>query len=242
RCRSSTRATTKRPSHATGCGSCRTRSCATALTWPRTRCSCRATSTPAPASGAAPWSTPGPRSGAARRSARTCTWPAGPASASRDRGRRGGGARAGDRAGRLDRAEHAQLRPPRRRGEQRARARRLRRRARLAAVGGRTLRAVRRHHREAGRRENAPACRPQRAPARSRLNMPAKAPPLTLYGLASCDTCRAARKWLDDHDIRYRFHDLRADGLEVQMLERWSDRIEWRKLVNTRSITYRRLP
>ncbi|HLT89775.1 MAG TPA: Spx/MgsR family RNA polymerase-binding regulatory protein [Woeseiaceae bacterium] len=72
--------------------------------------------------------------------------------------------------------------------------------------------------------------------------MPAKAPPLTLYGLASCDTCRAARKWLDDHDIRYRFHDLRADGLEVQMLERWSDRIEWRKLVNTRSITYRRLP
>lgn len=65
---------------------------------------------------------------------------------------------------------------------------------------------------------------------------------LTVYGLASCDACRAARRWLDGRRIPYRFHDLRADGLDVQMLERWAGKIDWRKLVNTRSITFRKLP
>lgn len=65
---------------------------------------------------------------------------------------------------------------------------------------------------------------------------------LTLYGIASCDACRNARRWLDQHGVAYRFHDLRADGLEVQMLERWASRLDWHKLVNTRSITFRRLP
>ncbi len=65
---------------------------------------------------------------------------------------------------------------------------------------------------------------------------------LTLYGITSCDACRAARRWLDERGIAYRFHDVRADGLEIQMLERWANRFDWRKLVNTRSITWRRLP
>lgn len=69
-----------------------------------------------------------------------------------------------------------------------------------------------------------------------------KSVPLTLYGITSCDACRTARRWLDERDIAYRFHDVRADGLEIQMLERWANRIDWKKLVNTRSVTWRRLP
>jgi arsenate reductase len=65
---------------------------------------------------------------------------------------------------------------------------------------------------------------------------------LTLFGIASCDTCRKARRWLDERQVDYRFHDLREDGLEIQMLERWADRIDWRRLLNTRSIAFRRLP
>lgn len=65
---------------------------------------------------------------------------------------------------------------------------------------------------------------------------------LTVYGIASCDSCRAARRWLDDRGMTYRFHDLRADGLNVQTLERWAARIDWHKLVNTHSITFRKLP
>ena len=72
--------------------------------------------------------------------------------------------------------------------------------------------------------------------------MPATHLPLTLYGLASCDSCRKARQWLDQRDIDYRFHDLRADGLELQMLERWAERLDWRQLLNTRSLTWRKLP
>lgn len=65
---------------------------------------------------------------------------------------------------------------------------------------------------------------------------------LTLYGIRSCDSCRAARKWLDEHDIEYAVHDLREDGLSVQMLERWSTRLDWDKLLNKRSLTWRRIP
>ena len=65
---------------------------------------------------------------------------------------------------------------------------------------------------------------------------------ITIYGIASCDSCRKARKWLDQHSIEHVFHDLRADGLDIQMLERWSSRIDWRKLLNKQSLTWRKIP
>jgi arsenate reductase len=65
---------------------------------------------------------------------------------------------------------------------------------------------------------------------------------LTLYGIRSCDTCRKAQKWLERKSIDFRFHDLRDDGLDIQMLERWSARIDWQKLLNTRSLTWRKVP
>ena len=65
---------------------------------------------------------------------------------------------------------------------------------------------------------------------------------LTVYGLKSCDTCRKARKFLAERDIDFRFHDVRDDGLDIQMLERWASRIEWEKLINRRSLTWRRIP
>ena len=64
---------------------------------------------------------------------------------------------------------------------------------------------------------------------------------LTVYGIMSCDTCRNARKYLAEHDIEFRFHDVREDGLDIQMLERWSGRIDWTKLVNKRSLTWRKI-
>ena len=65
---------------------------------------------------------------------------------------------------------------------------------------------------------------------------------LTLYGIGSCDTCRRARKWLTEQSYEHEFHDLRDDGLDIQMLERWAGRIAWEKLLNTRSLTWRKLP
>jgi arsenate reductase len=65
---------------------------------------------------------------------------------------------------------------------------------------------------------------------------------LTVYGIKSCDTCRKARKYLAENDIEFRFHDVRDDGLDIQMLERWSDRIDWQKLLNRQSLTWRKIP
>jgi arsenate reductase len=65
---------------------------------------------------------------------------------------------------------------------------------------------------------------------------------LTFHIIASCDTCRKARRWLDAHGADYRVHDLREDGLDIQTLERWADRADWQTLLNTKSLTWRRLP
>jgi len=65
---------------------------------------------------------------------------------------------------------------------------------------------------------------------------------LTVYGIKSCDTCRKARKYLADKSIEHTFHDVRVDGLSIQMLERWADRISWEKLLNKQGLTWRKIP
>lgn len=65
---------------------------------------------------------------------------------------------------------------------------------------------------------------------------------LTVFGIKSCDTCRMARKYFVEHDIEFRFHDVRDDGLDIQMLERWSQRLDWTKLLNKKSLTWRKIP
>jgi arsenate reductase len=65
---------------------------------------------------------------------------------------------------------------------------------------------------------------------------------ITVYGIANCDTCRKARKWLDQAGIAHRFHDFRKDGLEAGPVEAWSDEIGLEKLVNRRGTTWRSLP
>ena len=63
----------------------------------------------------------------------------------------------------------------------------------------------------------------------------------TIYGIANCDTMKKARKWLDDHDIEYRFHDYRKHGLDAGQLEQWIDKLGWEALLNRRGTTWRRL-
>lgn len=62
-----------------------------------------------------------------------------------------------------------------------------------------------------------------------------------IYGLKSCDTCRKALKWLDEHELAYRWHDLRADGVEAERLQRWLAAVGGHVLINRRSTTWRSL-
>ena len=65
---------------------------------------------------------------------------------------------------------------------------------------------------------------------------------LKVYGIKSCDTCRKARKYLEEKNIEHEFHDVRDDGLNIQMLERWAGRVSWEMLLNKKSLTWRKIP
>ena len=65
---------------------------------------------------------------------------------------------------------------------------------------------------------------------------------LIVFGIKSCDTCRKARSFLTAHNIEHQFHDLREDGIDIQMLERWTQRMGWEKLLNKQSLTWRKIP
>jgi arsenate reductase (glutaredoxin) len=65
---------------------------------------------------------------------------------------------------------------------------------------------------------------------------------VTIYGLATCDTTRAARKWLADNGIEAGFHDVRADGLTKAMIAGWVKGLGWEKVLNKASTTWRELP
>jgi len=63
-----------------------------------------------------------------------------------------------------------------------------------------------------------------------------------LYGLKTCDSCRAARRYLEERDFRYEFRDLRADGFSDGELDAWIAAAGWETLLNRNSRTWRELP
>jgi arsenate reductase (glutaredoxin) len=65
---------------------------------------------------------------------------------------------------------------------------------------------------------------------------------IDVYGLKNCDTCKKATAWLDDHDIAYTFHDVRAEPLTSQQVGTWVKELGSTTLVNRRGTTWRQLP
>jgi arsenate reductase len=65
---------------------------------------------------------------------------------------------------------------------------------------------------------------------------------VTVHGLKTCDTTRAARRWLDAHGVTYAFHDVREDGLTKAQVEGWLKQLGWEKVLNKASTTWRELP
>ena len=64
---------------------------------------------------------------------------------------------------------------------------------------------------------------------------------MDIYGIKTCDTCRKARKWLDEAGVKYRWHDLREEAPDADTVRRWLDVVGVDKLVNRRSTTWRGL-
>lgn len=64
----------------------------------------------------------------------------------------------------------------------------------------------------------------------------------TIYGITNCDTVRKARRWLDEHQVDYAFHDFRKDGLSKDLVNRWCQQVGFEALINKRGTTWRQLP
>ena len=64
----------------------------------------------------------------------------------------------------------------------------------------------------------------------------------TMYGIKNCDTIKKARRWLDEHNVAYEFHDYKKEGIDEQSLKTWSKKMGWESLLNRRGITWRKLP
>ena len=64
----------------------------------------------------------------------------------------------------------------------------------------------------------------------------------TIYGIKNCDTMKKARTWLDEHGVKYQFHDYKASGIDRERLEAWSKKVGWEVLLNRAGTTFRKLP
>ncbi len=65
---------------------------------------------------------------------------------------------------------------------------------------------------------------------------------VVVYGLATCDTCRKARKWLQRFGVDHDFIDYRAQPIPATTLKEWACQLGGReKLVNKSSTTWRNL-
>lgn len=65
---------------------------------------------------------------------------------------------------------------------------------------------------------------------------------ITLYGIPNCDTMKKARRWLQEHDVDYEFHDYKKAGIDAQILNAWIDVVGWEVLLNRRGMMWRKTP
>ena len=64
---------------------------------------------------------------------------------------------------------------------------------------------------------------------------------IKIYGIPNCDTMKKARKWLDDNDLEYEFHNYKKHGVPEKALNNWIKQSGWEILLNRRGTTWRRL-
>ena len=64
---------------------------------------------------------------------------------------------------------------------------------------------------------------------------------ISVYGLKTCDTCRAALKWLESEELNYRFFDIRDYGVNASKVRSWMREVGCDALLNRRGTTWRGL-
>lgn len=62
-----------------------------------------------------------------------------------------------------------------------------------------------------------------------------------VYGIPNCDTVRKARKWLEQQQVTYKFHDVRAAPVSTDEIHNWLQQLGIDTVLNKRSTAWRQL-
>jgi len=62
-----------------------------------------------------------------------------------------------------------------------------------------------------------------------------------VYGIASCNSVKKVRLWLDQHAVAYAFHDYKKHGVPDLELQRWVALKDWQIVLNRKGTTWRAL-
>lgn len=65
---------------------------------------------------------------------------------------------------------------------------------------------------------------------------------MKVYGIANCNTVKAAREWLGARKLAYEFVDFKKAPPTRELLARWSKTFGWENMLNRRGTTWRMLP
>jgi arsenate reductase len=64
---------------------------------------------------------------------------------------------------------------------------------------------------------------------------------MKMYGIPNCDSVKKAKKFLTEHHVDFDFHDFRKDGITIEKLESWQQKVAFKLLINKRSTSWRAL-
>jgi Spx/MgsR family transcriptional regulator len=64
---------------------------------------------------------------------------------------------------------------------------------------------------------------------------------IELFGIPNCDTIKKAKKWLEENNIEYKFHNYRKDGIDQAMVSHFCQTLGWENVLNKRGTTFRQL-
>ncbi|MFT4862096.1 MAG: Spx/MgsR family transcriptional regulator [Pseudohongiellaceae bacterium] len=64
---------------------------------------------------------------------------------------------------------------------------------------------------------------------------------LTLYGISNCDTVKKAKKWLENNNLDYNFHDYKKQGCPTSLVQEFTEHFALEQLINKRGTTWRNL-
>lgn len=65
---------------------------------------------------------------------------------------------------------------------------------------------------------------------------------IQVYGIPNCNTVKKALEWLKAHQLDYKFHDYKKEGVTAEKLNEWSKEFGWEFLLNKKGTTWKALP